>query len=394
ADHPAPPGEYGDDGAAPENEDHRVDQKYPDIKILRQRQQQGEDVDHRQLPLGVQANEYQGKQQKTCAEQMKGPAFPADAVLPDKHAGKHDQREAEQTDLPPACLPHAQPDRHRLGRLDWLQNIEQLRIKRKIAGKAGVVFHQMVALQLGNQPQLRTLRRVEGGMGLDTEYIRLSLFNGRVEYIQYRAVIEVHVVQFDGMLVLHQHDPVGRRGRYEILGHVRVCPGRHHQHGLLTRLEFLTEPLEACLSQQIAADDWRIQVGEMHVGEGRLIQVQLRIAIEFMPDGGLNFLLRQRPALNQPALKQLAPFKRFVDVHLRGGQWAAGEVFQQLACDRQCRQQNRLVENDHRHRGLADVINARDRFALGGALPSTNDDRLADGLLAVLVDEVQQRSLA
>src|SRR5690606_29865496 len=127
---------------------------------------------------------------------------------------------------------------------------------------------------------------------------------------------------------------------------------------------------------------------------GRLIQIQLRIAIEFMPDGGLGFLLQQRPALNQPAFEQLAPLKRFVDIHLRGGQWAAGEVFQQLACDRQCRQQNRLVENDHRHRGLADVINARDRFALGGALPSTNDDRLADGLLAVLVDEVQQRSLA
>ena len=68
-----------------------------------------------------------------------------------------------------------------------------------------LAFHQMVALQVDVEPQLGGLRRVVGGVGLDAEDMRLEIIRGRYrQAVQQRTIVEVHIVQLDGLAVLHQ----------------------------------------------------------------------------------------------------------------------------------------------------------------------------------------------
>ena len=84
AEQAAPPKEQADEGKGPEDENHRVHQKHRDLEAMPEREQQGENIDHRELALGVEPDEQQGEQQETGAQQMKAAGVPADPLLIDE----------------------------------------------------------------------------------------------------------------------------------------------------------------------------------------------------------------------------------------------------------------------------------------------------------------------
>ncbi len=135
----------------------------------------------------------------------------------------------------------------------------------------------------------------------------------------------------------------------------------------------------------------------MNVAEARFITIQTQVlkAVERLADGPLDFITAERPMLHIAALEQALPVKWLVQVRSRARQRAAGETIQLLARHAQSGQQHRLVEDHHRHGRLAHPVDARHRAALARrALFATHHDGRTDGLVPVLIDEIEQRLLA
>ncbi|MNF55206.1 hypothetical protein D3C84_366600 [compost metagenome] len=394
AEQAAAPEEQADEGEAPEDEDQRVHQENADIEAVPQGLQQGEDIHHRQLALGVEPDEYQGEQQETGAKKVKAAAVRADAMLEDEQAAEQDQRADQQGDLPPAFLPHAQPDGHRLGRGDGLLDIEQLLVELERPAEVGMAFHQMIAPQADVQLQGGGLGRVEGGVALDAEDMRIHIAQRRGEHLQHLAVIEVQVVQFDGLVVLHQQQTAGRGGGGEIGRDMPIQAAGQHQQRLLAGLQLLVELLPTGRVEQVAAHARGVEVGEMQFAEGAVVVrlLELGVVAQRMPQLGFDFLAAQQPALHITLVEQMLPVHGLVQLAFRRGQRSAGETVEQLPGNAHGCLQHGLIEDDHRHRGLADAVELGGRLAVRAVRTATaDDDRPADGVLPVLLDEVQQR---
>ena len=90
------PDEQGYECVHPENKDDRIQQEHIERETVPDRQEQGVDVNHRKLALGVEADKEQGEEQKSPAEPVYQLRVAAQGFLAGEEHGQNGQADYQQ----------------------------------------------------------------------------------------------------------------------------------------------------------------------------------------------------------------------------------------------------------------------------------------------------------
>ncbi len=111
AEHATPPEQDARGGEHPENEDHRVGQEQLPAEVLHQRMNEGQHVDHRQLPQGIPADEHHGEDQIAVAQHFQEVGVLGELVLHEEDDGQQRQGGQDHADLEALLVPDVDPQR-------------------------------------------------------------------------------------------------------------------------------------------------------------------------------------------------------------------------------------------------------------------------------------------
>src|SRR5690606_35690813 len=111
AEHAPAPEQDAGGGEHPENENDRVGEEQLPAEVLEQRVDEGQHVDHRQLPQAVPADEQHGEQQVATAQPVQKLRLLGEAVLQEQNDGQQAQRGQQHADLEAFLVPDVDPQR-------------------------------------------------------------------------------------------------------------------------------------------------------------------------------------------------------------------------------------------------------------------------------------------
>src|SRR5690606_33097031 len=106
-----PPRQDAGGGEYPENEDHRIGQEQLPAEVLHQRMDEGQHVDHRQLPEGIPADEHHGEDQVAMAQPLKEVGMLGELVLQEEDDRQQRQRDQDHPHLEALLVPDVDPQR-------------------------------------------------------------------------------------------------------------------------------------------------------------------------------------------------------------------------------------------------------------------------------------------
>ncbi|MOA21822.1 hypothetical protein D3C78_1423360 [compost metagenome] len=107
AEHAASPEQDAGGGEGPEDEQHRVDEEQFPTEAFEQRMDEGQHVDHRQLPQAVPADIHQGEQQVATAQPVQQLRPAGQVVLQEENHGEQAQGAEQHADLEALLVPDA-----------------------------------------------------------------------------------------------------------------------------------------------------------------------------------------------------------------------------------------------------------------------------------------------
>ncbi|MNF67538.1 hypothetical protein D3C84_493560 [compost metagenome] len=327
AEHATAPQQNARGGEDPQHEDQRIGEKQLPAKVLEQRMDEGQDVDHRQLPQGIPAQEHHGEEQVTATQpvQKTGPA--SELVLQEQDRRQQQQGAREYGDLEVFLVPDGQPHRP-VGFLDgrqffgtgcgslkvWLgQLISQFETAERATDRTGLTPHQ--------QLQGPGRARIESRRFADNEH-RHFIEVGHALGKHVGEPLMVHVTETDDIAELAQLHPIENPATHIARTFIGILPTTQYRDGLLAGFEFLHEDAILMVAQQRAADGRGVQVGGVQLDEGVIDLIRAGVVDTFgfsALEGGIDLSTGQVQPANGAVASQLLPRGGFEKILAYGG---------------------------------------------------------------------------
>src|SRR5690606_4947982 len=396
AEHATPPQQDAGGGEYPENEDHRIGQEQLPAEVLHQRMDEGQHVDHRQLPQGIPADEHHGEDQVAMAQPLEEVGMLGELVLQEEDDRQQRQRDQDHPHLEALLVPDVDPQRP-VGFLDGGQffggqrhpldvllghHVGHLETGEDALHRADLATHQ--------QLEVPGRTRIEAILLAGSEDRHLEKFRHAFG-IHVGQTDEVQVAEADGVAELAQLHPIEDAATHVTRALECVFAVGQHRKGMLARLEVRHQIGVLALAQQVAADGRRVQVRGVEIDEG-FVALFRRGNVDTLGlsalEGIVDLATGQVHAADGAISHQLGPAGRLEDVlaHQRRLGSRGGPRFDQpqIHGHGMGRTHDDLVDHHHGHGGAGNGVD-RDRALVAG---TTDYHALVDVDAAVVGVEV------
>ena len=379
AEHATAPQQDAGGGEHPEDEDDRIGEEQLPAEVLEHRVDEGQHVDHRQLPQGIPADEHHGEDQVAATQPVQELRLLGEFVLQEQDHRQQAQGRAQHADLEALLVPDVDPQRT-VGFLDGGQFLGGQRRTLDVA-----LGHQVGHLEAGEDARHRTdLAAHQQFQVPGRARIEAVLLAGDEDrhLVEVRHALGVHVGQADEVQVAEADDVAELAQLHPIedaAAHVaRALEGifavGQHREGVLARLELFHQLGVLTLAQQIAANGRYVQVGGVQVDEGfvALLRRGLRDALGLGAlEGVIDLTAGQVHAADGAVAGQLGPVARLIGIlaHHRDLRPRIGAGLDQVQVDGHGIRgaHDDLVDHHHRHGGAGHGIDGHRALVTGMA---------------------------
>ncbi len=292
---------------------------------------EGQHVDHRQLPQRVPADEHHGEDQVAAAQPVQEVGVLGELVLQEQDDRQQTQGGDDHADLEALLVPDVDPHRpvglfdrgqllgRRLRPLDvgFGHLVRQLEAGEHPGHRAGLAAYQ--------QLQRPGRARVEGDVLADDEDRHLAEL-GHAFGIDVRQADVVQIAEADDVAELAQLHPIEDAAAHIARALERVVAAAEHGDRVFARLERAHQVGVLRLTKQVAADGRRVEFGGVQVDEGLALLVRLGLVDAFgfgALEGLVDLAVGQQQAADRAVAGQLGPAGRLVHVGANGRRFAA-----------------------------------------------------------------------